>query len=501
YYLYGALSLLDTPTEWYLGGGTLYLWTPDGASPAAHTVEVKMRATAFVLDNCSYVTVSNLYVFAAGISMNNTLNCVVDNCHLRYVQHNTTADWEHDVNYPISAACTVSGNGSVWRNSSIFISSQDGLQLNGTSAMVTNCVISDVDYYPGSFYACLFPASGSGQKIFRNTLTRAGEGVLQGVQQGARVFPVNYEVAYNDVSWGGYFAQDVGGIYLAFHLDTQGSRIHHNWVHDMCAGNLDNGNSTGIYLDNATTNGIVYRNVAYNNGVGIRMNSPNITNLVYNNTCLQNPLGSIATDNTSSTMAGSRVINNICDSGLTLTSDCTANHNGRYLPVGTNFVPQAGSGAIDGGAILPGYTDGYVGSAPDIGAYESGGTYWTPGANFSIPPFPTPGSTAAPVAPTGLAAAPATNVIGVSLSWTPSPMAVSYYNVKRAGAVGGTLTNVAAVIAGTIYTDTNVAAGQTYFYAVSAVNSSGESAADHRRASGSSHSLSSAASWRSQARP
>jgi hypothetical protein len=111
YYLYGALSLLDIPTEWYLdsGAGNLYLWTPDGASPAAHRVEIKARASAFVLDNRSYITLSNLYVFAAGVSMANTINCVVDNCHLRYVQHDTTADWSSGT---IAAACAVSGSGS-----------------------------------------------------------------------------------------------------------------------------------------------------------------------------------------------------------------------------------------------------------------------------------------------------------------------------------------------------------------------------------------------------
>jgi len=35
-------------------------------------------------------------------------------------------------------------------------------------------------------------------------------------------------------------------------------------------------------------------------------------------------------------------------------------------------------------------SDGYFGSAPDIGAYETGAPYWSAGANFSIPPFPRP---------------------------------------------------------------------------------------------------------------
>jgi hypothetical protein len=38
--------------------------------------------------------------------------------------------------------------------------------------------------------------------------------------------------------------------------------------------------------------------------------------------------------------------------------------------------------------VIPGITDGYVGIAPDIGAYEYGGMDWVPGHNFNTPPNP-----------------------------------------------------------------------------------------------------------------
>ena len=159
YYVYGALSLLDIPTEWYLNttSGTLYLWTPDGASPAAHVVEVKNRTSAFTLDNLSYVTVSGMYVFGAGISMANTTRCVVNNCNLIYVQHNTTADWAASV--PI--ANQVSGSGSMWENSTITFSSQDGIRCTGQNETVSNCVIQQVDYYPGTYYAGVTAYTGA----------------------------------------------------------------------------------------------------------------------------------------------------------------------------------------------------------------------------------------------------------------------------------------------------------------------------------------------------
>ena len=62
----------------------------------------------------------------------------------------------------------------------------------------------------------------------------------------------------------------------------------------------------------------------------------------------------------------------------------------------------------------------------------------------------------------------------VSLAWTASTGATSY-NVKRAATNGGPYTTVASP-AGTSYTDTAVTNGTTYYYVVTAVSASGESA-------------------------
>jgi len=83
----------------------------------------------------------------------------------------------------------------------------------------------------------------------------------------------------------------------------------------------------------------------------------------------------------------------------------------------------------------------------------------------TLPPHP------APTTPTGLHAA--AGVLGVSLGWNTTPEATSYH-VKRSSNSGGPYTNVvlAPVNAGT---DITVSNSTTYYYVVSAVNSSGES--------------------------
>ncbi len=63
----------------------------------------------------------------------------------------------------------------------------------------------------------------------------------------------------------------------------------------------------------------------------------------------------------------------------------------------------------------------------------------------------------------------------VSLTWTASPSAVAGYNVYRGTVSGGPYTKITpSLVAGTSYLDATVAAGTTYFYVVTAVDSSGQ---------------------------
>ena len=87
--------------------------------------------------------------------------------------------------------------------------------------------------------------------------------------------------------------------------------------------------------------------------------------------------------------------------------------------------------------------------------------------------------TAAPPAPTSLAATGGSGQ--VNLSWAASPGAASY-NVKRATVTGGPYTTVstpAGSVTGTSYADTSVTNGTTYYYVVTAVNVAGEGPASN----------------------
>jgi len=64
----------------------------------------------------------------------------------------------------------------------------------------------------------------------------------------------------------------------------------------------------------------------------------------------------------------------------------------------------------------------------------------------------------------------------VKLTWSPS-VGASTYNIKRSTTNNGPFITIATGIANTTYTDRTLTGGQQYFYEVSAVNGSGESAA------------------------
>jgi len=77
---------------------------------------------------------------------------------------------------------------------------------------------------------------------------------------------------------------------------------------------------------------------------------------------------------------------------------------------------------------------------------------------------------APPPAPIGLAASPG---MPIPLSWSATRSAASY-NLKRGPTPAGPFTNLASTVL-PVFSDTNVAAGLTYYYVVSAVSGYGES--------------------------
>jgi hypothetical protein len=384
YVLMGSLAGLDSPGEWFLDEqtSTVYLWTLDGNSPAAHTVAVKMRDYAADFAERSLVELKGVDILGAGVNMADAQGCVLDDCHLRYVEH--VRQWDSGKLPPVRNVIT--GKGNEWRRCLIYGAATTGLQMAGEDNRLTNSIIHDVNY-AGTGRGGLDLARSAGAVVSQCTISRTGR---DGIQHHGST---RIRIEYCDIFHVNLINNDSGAIY-AWGTDGEGGVIAYNWVHDNV------GDSTvGIYLDNFDKNFIVHHNLVWNcSGSGIRMNSDALHHLVANNTIQQvrEPFGTFCYSGYTPTMKGTRILNNLVNEPLNPDNpaEFVQGELGPELShcapgaVDQDGYPTAGSAAIDAGLEITGITDGFHGKAPDLGAYESGGPRWTAGADWKDPEAP-----------------------------------------------------------------------------------------------------------------
>jgi hypothetical protein len=354
----------------------VYLWTPDGKSPAVHRVEVKQRDLAFDLKHLSHVEVHGLHIVAAAVDMTNSRNCLVEGCHVEYADHFR----EMDLYKTPSPRNMVSGEGNVWRRCLIAYCAGSALRLAGKDNRLENSIVHDANYTGGSSGAVNI-GSSEGSVVSRCSVFRGGRDLIQ--HGGAK----RVRIEYSDLHHANMLNHDAGATYC-WGTDGEGSVIAHNWVHDNM-GEL----TVGIYLDNFSKNFIVHHNVVWNcSNTGIRLNSDALNHLVCNNTvarCLR-PIGTYTYTNYVPTQKGTRILNNLflgqvkeTDPQVFVQGELGPELRGNtYAAIDAQGVPTADSQAVDAGVIVPGITDGFVGKAPDLGAYERGAAYWRPGADW-----------------------------------------------------------------------------------------------------------------------
>lgn len=385
YILIGSLAGLDSPGEWFLdeSTGVVYLWAPDGDEPSRHSIEVKQRDFACDLSKLSYIRVEGLDIVAAGVNMTDAQDCVLERCRLRYIDYTREPSTAKEPRGNI-----VTGKNNEWRNCLVAYAAGAGIRLAGEGNRLVNCVVHDVDYL-GTGTGGLDLTSSVGAKVLHCSVFRTGRDTIR--HHGSQ----RIRLEYNDIYLGNMLNNDAGGIYC-WGTDGQGGIIAHNWVHDHLGDN-----TCGIYLDNFSRYFFVYNNVIWNcTGSGIRLNSDATNHLVCNNTITQTrqPFGTYCYHNYTPTMKGTRIVNNLVnalmdprDPAQFVQGDLAPElHHNSPGAVDRDGVPVKGSGAIDAGVEIPGITDGYVGRAPDLGAYEYGGERWVAGADWNDPEAPPP---------------------------------------------------------------------------------------------------------------
>ena len=385
YYLTGKFRALDAAGEWFRDdNGQLFLWTPEGDSPAGHTVEAKRRDFAFDLRGRDHVTVTGLKVFAATIGTDEGSHSItLSNLDAKYVSHYTlmSTGWSR----PDTTGIYLFGSRSVIRDSTIQFSAGHGLAVAGSNNRVENVVVRDAGYNGGNEAG--INVRGTGHVVTNNTIYDMGR---SGIKIGyAKKLTLTHNLIHDVMLQ----ATDGGGIYT-YGTAAQGTEIAYNVIYNSRS---DGFGSVGVYLDNFSSDYVVHHNVVWNADHALKMNPTSRDNQIYNNTLVGVDY-SVATSK-SGDMLGSVFRNNIFTKSAKIDPRSVKQNNlgpgsdpGFVDLAGGDLRLRAGSRAIDKGMKLGSHTDGYTGDAPDIGAYEFGKPKWSAGAKKSgaVQPVPTP---------------------------------------------------------------------------------------------------------------
>ena len=384
-YVFGGRALLNAPSEWYWQPGspmnTIFLRTSDSTNPNGHLVEAKRRVWSVdISSGANYIIITGVRLRAGAVRLNGDNN-VLTNCNAKYLSHFTkfrtgyspNGDAEQD------GGISIGGNNNAVRMCEIANTAASGVFCGWGSQgnEITKCNIHDIDY--SGTYGSPIALTGTGHRVTFNTCHTSGRDIIQ-----PRGF--GHDIRYNDLFDPGLMCKDLGIVYGGYQdgSGTGTTRIAYNWVHDYLH-RFDSVLCNGIYLDNYCRNTTVDHNVIWNVGGSVRVNRPADNIRTYHNTTFScdfaigsntydaYPNGNPDPSYWTSDRYSSDVRNNL-ELGTAATSQLVD-------PANRDFRLKASSSAIDAGVLLGGFNNGYVGAAPDLGAYEYGGPSWKPGVN------------------------------------------------------------------------------------------------------------------------
>ena len=406
YYLEGKIDLLNTQNEWFYNATTkkLSVW----GDPTGKDIKGKVQSYVFTMNNCSNITLENLNFFATTISATRSADITVNNCLFSYssCSKRMLGVTTHPLTTELSNGQLFSGNNNQPANFKFFqclFEHTDGeaIVLHGPDNIIEDCYFHHIDYSCGSLRYLQNSIINRGRNCTfkNNTVHTASASSVLSLGDA----PI---ISYNDISNNGMLQDDGALVQLPGQSSVPGSEIHHNWLHDSVKYGVRY-DAPVLNPEIAGTNGLIHHNVLWNLPKGMMIKGD--VHKIYNNTSFDingvdviildedypDPLGgssntsTILRNNLAGKISGHRqnpqtppgiedhnvfsTTNDSFDSSALLTG-----------PENKNFTPISSAlELIDAGVVIAGITDGYLGSAPDIGAYEVGdswtaGTTWTP---------------------------------------------------------------------------------------------------------------------------
>ena len=403
YFVWNTLAALDEEGEYFFDqdAEVLYYWAPGGGSPAGREVEIRWREYAFDLNWTSYIDIAGLEFVGAGVVCPpSSSEITMDRLVLRQCGSGLNI--------------LRAGRGSIWllgsdysvTNCTIESSYGGGVRTGATDVEISNNVIRDCMLYSIGTW------ESSNNNVHHNTcFENAGENIT--------MFSPGSQFNYNHCYHGGRWLSDSTSMNSHYDGDLLGMEVAYNWVHSNVARwnpGLGWGGGRGIRMDTSPSNVFIHHNLIWNiSAPGFSMvlwsldsnqvNHENSMLRAYNNTID----GQISMPGSGS-IGGHDIRNNICTELREFSAELdplVVTHNsftigkfaGDWPGVGNqvsadlsvsattgNFELHASSDALDAGEHIPGITDGFKGSAPDVGALErdpaGGNPHWSAGAQL-----------------------------------------------------------------------------------------------------------------------
>ncbi|AWB65685.1 hypothetical protein C2869_04190 [Saccharobesus litoralis] len=385
FFVYGKLDLLDHDREWHYDAAsqTLYFKPADGQQPADGDVEIAVRERAIEIDG-SYVDLEGINVWGANVKLDGHFNRYAKAEVLHGKQRLGNPDAASGATIG-DASINVIGRNNTIEDNVILHGSISGIQIAGWGQSGDNAVIqrNEIRYFDTlGNHTSPIRSNADNVKILKNTISHTGRDAMYVVGTGS-------EIAYNDVSYAAMINNDGGLFYTVGNTENRNIEIHHNWWHDAMRRDYHDHRTAGIYLDNDSKGFLVHHNVVWNvPWSGVQLNWDNWDNHIYHNTFIdvEQAMGEWINGRNP---RDNRVWNNFSTHADWIRSDAYDLDSNLIIeginqlvdPANQNFMPNAASSLLDSGRDIDDLVVPFAGPAPDVGAYEAGGTRWTAGIN------------------------------------------------------------------------------------------------------------------------
>ncbi len=406
FFILEHLEALDQAEEWYYtpSNSTVYVWgDPTGKDVRGRTIKRALTLNS----NCSYITIEGLDFFADNFR-SDAGNVVVKDCTFSYpdASRRLLGEYPAESNAAVIDYGTYIGAGPFAMTNCVFEYSEMGLLVD-SPATYSSSLHNNLFHHISMLGIGKNSVIQQVNSFTRNTMhTASPRGAIKTNADPESTRKQKFNLMRN---WGYLQVEDGSGFQVAG-ADITGCERSYNWVYDA--------NKYGYRWDGHNgVQGLNHHNVGMNLRGAFQIKGDDHD--TYNNTGLgglaKNDfiiLNEYSADLGYNENINSRTWNNLGDklaghrdgdvSSWPIPGNHTNNWNG-WVESGSasdqlrdagnfDFRPKAGSDVIDAGKVIAGITDGYLGSAPDIGAYEYGNThYWIPGyqgpqASTPIPP-------------------------------------------------------------------------------------------------------------------